>query len=170
VRTPESASCHDRKQINAIRSEVRLMPMVQTVRHTSEIRHPSRTWLARWVALVPLAFLNGALRAGYERFTGENAGHQISGVVLVSLVLWWANRTAGRYPLDSAGEALAVGSAWAAMTVVFEFGFFHYVGDQSWADIAADYDLTDGRTWGLVVLGIALAPYVVARTRGDLDR
>jgi hypothetical protein len=146
------------------------MHTVHPVRHASVGRRASRAWLARWVVLVPLAFANGALRAGYQRFTGEKAAHQISGVVLVILVLWWASRISRRYPLDSTADALAVGSAWAAMTVAFEFGFFHYVGHRSWADIAADYDLTEGRTWGLVVLGIALAPYVVARTRGDLDR
>ena len=134
-------------------------------RPAAQIRAASRSWLVRWVALIPLAFANGALRAAYEPLTGELVAHQISGVTLVLLVLWWAERTAAVHPLHSDAEALAVGAAWAVLTVLFEFGFFHYVGGTSWAELTAAYDLTEGHTWALVVAAIGLIPYVVRRLR-----
>jgi hypothetical protein len=58
-----------------------------------------------------------------------------------------------------------VGAAWLAMTVAFEFGFGHYVDSKSWAELVADYDLTQGRVWGLCLVAIAAAPAVTRAVR-----
>jgi hypothetical protein len=54
-------------------------------------------------------------------------------------------------------------AVWAGCTVAFEFLVFHYVSGQSWAQLLDDYDLTQRRVWGLVVVGIAAAPALSRR-------
>jgi hypothetical protein len=57
--------------------------------------------------------------------------------------------------------AIAVGGTWLVLTILFEFGFGHYVDGKSWSELLADYDLTDGRVWTLVLLWIAAGPAVI---------
>ncbi|MGA7982466.1 MAG: hypothetical protein WCA32_19870, partial [Chromatiaceae bacterium] len=64
---------------------------------------------------------------------------------------------------SSAGQAWAVGLAWLALTVAFEFGFGHYVAGHPWASLLADYDLTSGKLWALILVWIAVAPYLFYR-------
>jgi apolipoprotein N-acyltransferase len=49
------------------------------------------------------------------------------------------------------------------MTVIFEFGFGHYVAGHSWSHLLADYNLLAGRVWFLFLIWIALLPYVIWR-------
>jgi hypothetical protein len=126
-------------------------------------RDPMVAWSRAWLAVVGLAVVNGALHRGYEPLLGVLPAHQLSGLLLVLLVLGWAGHVQRRHPLTTTYGALRVGAAWAALTVAFEFGFFHYVGGTPWATLLHDYDLTAGRVWALVVLGIALAPALARR-------
>jgi hypothetical protein len=131
---------------------------------------PLAAWSRAWLGVVALAVVNGALHRGYEPLVGVLPAHQISGLVLVLLVLAWAARVQRRHPLLTAYGALRVGSFWAALTVAFEFGFFHYVGGTPWATLLNDYDLTAGRVWALVVVGIALAPEAARRIHARKHR
>jgi hypothetical protein len=49
------------------------------------------------------------------------------------------------------------------MTVGFEFLFFHYVAGHSWADLLDANRFWEGRLWVLVLLTLALAPFIAAR-------
>jgi hypothetical protein len=115
-------------------------------------------WTRAWTGVVVLAVVNGGIHRAYEQPLGELRAHQLSGVTLLLLLAPWAARTQRRHPLTTARAAVEAGAVWAGCTVAFEFLFFHYVGGQSWAQLLHDYDLTQGRIWGLVVCGIALAP------------
>ena len=117
-------------------------------------------WTRAWTGVVVLAVVNGGLHRLYEQPLGELRAHQLSGVTLLVLLAPWAARTERRHPLRTAHAAARAGAIWAGCTVAFEFLFFHYVGGQSWAQLLHDYDLTQGRIWGLVVAGIAVAPAV----------
>jgi hypothetical protein len=64
------------------------------------------------------------------------------------------------YPPTSSDRALAIGLAWAALTVAFEFLFFHFVGGHSWSELLANYNLFEGRVWVVILLWVAVAPYV----------
>ena len=57
------------------------------------------------------------------------------------------------------------------LTVLFEFGFGHYVTRDSWAALLGAYNLAEGRAWAAVPLWTAVGPdssegSIVA---GDLD-
>ncbi len=59
-------------------------------------------------------------------------------------------------------QALAAGTLWLALALVFETGLALALG-RSWAAIAADYNLLHGRLLPLVWLSVWLAPYCAAR-------
>lgn len=52
-----------------------------------------------------------------------------------------------------------------ALTVAFEFLFFHYVGGRSWSELLANYTLFEGRVWVAVLAWVAIAPYVFFRLK-----
>jgi hypothetical protein len=52
-----------------------------------------------------------------------------------------------------------------ALTLAFEFLFFHYVGGHAWSVLLANYDLSEGRLWPLILLWVGFAPYLFYRLR-----
>ena len=115
-----------------------------------------------WLLLAIVAIANGIVRQStYGKFVPELAAHQISTVTAIlasGLVVWFVNRI---WPIESASQALLIGACWLVMTVVFEFGFGHYVAGHSWARLVADYNLVAGRVWSLFLIWVAIMPYVI---------
>ena len=121
-------------------------------------------YLAFWLILAVVAIANGVMRqAFYGRYLSELAAHQLStvtGILLTGGVVWILNRF---WPIGSAREAWIIGVSWLVMTVLFEFGFGHYVAGHSWSRLLADYNLLAGRVWLLFLVWIAMLPYVIWR-------
>jgi hypothetical protein len=114
-----------------------------------------------WFPMVLIAIANAALReAGYKRYVGELAAHQIStltGCILIGVYVW----VLGSYlELQSPGQAIGVGLMWLAMTITFEFGFGHFVAGDPWSRLLHDYNILEGRVWGLFLLWVTVSPYV----------
>lgn len=123
----------------------------------------SGTWkyLAAWLVMLLVSIANGAARDfTYGKYMSELAAHQFStvtSILALGAVIWLFVRF---YPPSSARHAIAIGLAWAALTVAFEFLFFHFVGAHSWSALFANYNIFEGRVWVVVLLWIAAAPYV----------
>jgi hypothetical protein len=121
---------------------------------------------ATWFVMLLVSVANGAVRDfTYGRQLGELAAHQVStasGALLLGIVMWVYVRS---NPPSDARHALAIGLFWMALTLAFEFLFFHYVGGHSWSALLANYDVTSGRVWVVVVAWVALGPYVLFRVR-----
>lgn len=131
---------------------------------TLHSRSPRRRWLAAWFGLAVLAVANGTTRETlYPESLGDAAAHQLSTFTLLALIAGYVWLLQRRWPLLSDTDALRVGAAWVTMTLVFEFGFGHYVDGASWSSLLAEYDLAAGNLWVLVPLATALAPVVVRR-------
>ncbi|HET6562443.1 MAG TPA: hypothetical protein VFG72_11250 [Marmoricola sp.] len=115
--------------------------------------------------MAALGVVNGVLReVTYAGAVGDHTAHQLSTFTLIAMMaayVWWLQQ---RWPLTSMQEALRIGALWAAMTVVFEFGFGHYVDGAAWSTLLADYDITRGNLWILVLLTIGSAPELVRRS------
>ena len=130
---------------------------------------PLTVWkfLAAWCVMLLVSVANGFVREfTYGRYMDELGAHQFStacGVLLLGLVIRGFTRL---YPPASARAALVIGLCWTALTVAFEFLFFHYAGGHSWSALLANYNLLNGRIWAILLLWIAVAPYVFLR----LDR
>ena len=117
-----------------------------------------------WFLMLIASIINGALRDfTYGRGMSELAAHQLSTVtslLLLGLIMLLALR---RWPARSKREAWRIGLFWMALTVAFEFLFFHYLGGHSWAALLANYDLAGGRVWVFVPLWLAIAPVLLCR-------
>lgn len=120
-----------------------------------------------WLGLVVLGIVNGLIRnMVYAKFLGELFAHQVSTVILIVLIGLYNWVLSGWWKIQSAGQAVAIGLIWLALTVVFEFLFGHYVVGHPWSRLLHDYDIRQGRVWVLVLIWTAVVPYVMYRLRG----
>lgn len=130
------------------------------------IRSSLGKYLAAWFVMLLVSVANGAVRdITYGLHVDELTAHQIStvtGILLLGLVIWLCSAVV---PVASGREAVLLGLFWAALTVVFEFVFFHFIGGHSWAELLASYNVLQGRVWVFVVLWIAVAPWIFFRLR-----
>lgn len=125
-----------------------------------------RRWVAAWLGGAVLGVFNGVAReALYSRHTGDRVAHQLSTATMVALLAGYFVALDRRWPLQTRGEAARVGVAWFALTATFEFGFGHWVADEEWSELLADYNLVDGRLWSLVLAWTALGPLAVREAR-----
>lgn len=123
-------------------------------------------YLIAWFEMLLISIANGALRDfTYGRHLPELLAHQLStlsGMVLLGAVIYLFIR---RWPPVSSWQALYIGLFWTALTVAFEFLFFHYAAGHSWAELLANYDLPEGRLWPLLLAWITFAPYLFSRRK-----
>ncbi|MFB3825648.1 MAG: hypothetical protein ACE15B_02720 [Bryobacteraceae bacterium] len=121
-------------------------------------------YILLWAPMVLLAILNGALRQfTYGRHMAELRANQLSrftGCAILGAYMWRVFRV---WPADSARHAAAIGALWVALTVAFEFLFFHYLAKRPWEQLLHEYDLPAGRLWVLVLLWVGIAPYLFFR-------
>lgn len=114
-----------------------------------------------WFPLVVIAIINGSIRQfGYSQYVTELSAHQIStftGIVLFGIYIWLITRV---WKINSAKQAFAIGGMWLGMTILFEFGFGHYVMGHPWSKLLHDYNLFAGRLWIFILIWTATAPYV----------
>lgn len=123
--------------------------------------------IAIWLVLMILAIVNGGVRdAVVTPRTGEHAGHVIATVVLSAIILLVARGAIGWIRPGDRRGALAVGATWLGLTLAFEFLAGHYLFRASWQRLVADYDVSRGRIWPLVLLTTLVAPLIVYRLRG----
>jgi hypothetical protein len=117
-----------------------------------------------WLGLMLLAILNGSVRQfGYARRLGDLRAHQLStliGLAVFSAYLWMLARV---QPIGTPAQAVGIGALWLAMTLLFEFGFGHYVAGHPWSWLLADFNILRGRLWILILAWCALAPWVSHR-------
>lgn len=123
-----------------------------------------RKYLVAWFVMLLVSIANGAARDfTYGRYMDELTAHQLStasGIVLLGIVIRGFVR---RYPPSSGRQAVSIGLLWVALTVAFEFLFFHYVAGHSWSVLLANYNMFNGRVWIVVPVWVAAAPYVFFR-------
>lgn len=92
-----------------------------------------------WVGLAALAIVNAVLREVFVApIVGEYWGHVISTVSYITALFVVASLYFGRYTEHSVRELSAIGGVWVAMTVLFEFGFGHYVMGNTWETLLHD--------------------------------
>jgi hypothetical protein len=124
-----------------------------------------RQWIAAWLGAPVLAIINGAARElVYKDQLGDSTADQISAaplIALLALYFWLLQR---RWPLATTRDAVSVGAIWVLLSVVFEFGFGHYVEGDSWSDLLENYDVTEGNLWLLILLWTAAGPAIIRAT------
>ena len=120
-----------------------------------------------WAAFIPLAIANGLLREQcLVPLLGQRLALPLSGIsgsilffLLTYFTLPWLGPQKPRH-------YWLIGLAWLVMTVLFEFLFGRLVAHKSWRELLQAYDPTTGNLWLLVLLVIAMSPYLAAKLRG----
>jgi hypothetical protein len=116
--------------------------------------------LAVWLLLFVVAFGLGAVRELLlAPAFGEPLAHVVGTLAFVAVLLGltaaFVRRTRPRCPPR---DLWLVGLLWLALTVAFEFLFFHFVAGKPWEVLLADYNLLGGRLWVLVPLTELFGP------------
>ena len=118
-----------------------------------------------WLALIPLAFLNGGLREiVINPLVGAGYGQPISCFslcLLLFVLCWFFIPKIGR---GTTKTYLIIGLLWIVMTVLFETCLELLAGN-TFAGVLKTYDITTGNLWLLVVLFVGIAPWLTAKTR-----
>lgn len=119
--------------------------------------------IAAWFTILFVAVLSGGVRERFVRPSYGNLAAEIFGAAILSVAVvvsaFWVTP---RWSLSPGWLALL----WLAMTVAFEFFFFHYVGGHSWSELLAAYRFWEGRLWVVVLVAIVVAPFVAQRFVG----
>lgn len=127
-------------------------------------RAPRNRWLVAWFGGAAIGIGNGVLRdLTYGRRASPALAHQLSTATAISAFSGYFVVLQRAWPLRSDHEAFEVGLAWVGLTICFEFGFGRLVMDRSWGELLADYDLTRGRTWPLVLAWLGVGPLAIRR-------
>jgi hypothetical protein len=116
-----------------------------------------------WLSFGVVALAFGALRERWLRpRIGEQRAHQV-GTIVVCVVIAAIIVLSIRWLLPNPGQAAAIGVFWVVLTVLFEFGVFHYIVGEPWGRLLAAYNLAKGRVWALVLLTELVTPYLAVR-------
>jgi hypothetical protein len=123
-----------------------------------------RRWIVAWLGGSILGIVNGVARElAYKDRVGDSTANQISAVSLTAPLALYFVVLQRRWPLSTTPTALEVGGVWVFLTVLFEFGFGHYVDRKSWAELLDNYDITEGHLWLLVLLWIGVGPAATSK-------
>jgi len=116
--------------------------------------------LGIWVIFLILAIVNAIVRESiYAPRLGEDLGHAVSSIIAIIYTLAITYWFIDRIKADVIGtDLLWIGVLWLILTVIFEFGFGHYIMGRSWDYLLADYNILKGRLWSLVLLTMLIAP------------
>lgn len=114
-----------------------------------------------WFAFPFVGILNGVLRKLiYKNFVADLSAHQIStvtGIFFFGIIFYFIFR---KWKIESLQQAIFIGIIWLLLTILFEFGFGHYIMGSSWKKLLFDYNLTAGRVWSFFLLWVLAAPIV----------
>lgn len=117
--------------------------------------------MAAWVGGAVLGVVNGVIRETvYTDRVGESTANQISAATLIALLALYFWLLQSRWPIAATRRAFEIGGVWVFLTVLFEFGFGHYVDGKAWSELLENYDLTAGNLWLVVLAWIGIGPVV----------
>jgi hypothetical protein len=122
--------------------------------------------IAIWLILILVESLNGTIRMLWlVPSVGELRAHQISFVTGSLLILTIATLFVRWLNLSTFWASIGVGVLWMLLTVGFEVGLGRLVFGYSWAQIAADYNLSQGRLMAIGLVLLVLAPLIANKLR-----
>lgn len=128
-------------------------------------------YLAFWFVLLFIAIASGALRdLTYGKYLSELRANQLSTLITIVLLGAAIHFFVRHYPPVSKAQAIVIGMFWMLLTVAFEFLFFHFIAGYSWAALLDNYKLQEGRLWPILLLWVAIAPYLFFRRRAIYNR
>lgn len=121
-----------------------------------------------WLALVVGAILNGTFRVAVliPEF-GDATAHILSSLMLSAIILVITYVTFPLLRITTAAAAWRAGLIWLLLTLLFEFGFGHFIAGKPWSVLVEDYNVAAGRIWVLIVVVTASSPRLILRLRSN---
>jgi len=122
-----------------------------------------------WLLMMIVAITNGLVRDSLlVPLLGQQLALPVSGISLSVLEFLVACLCAPYFGRNTASTFIAIGIQWVLMTLVFEFGFGHYVLGKSWHVLLQVFNVSRGDLFVLVLLTSLVSPYAAASVRGRL--
>jgi hypothetical protein len=91
---------------------------------------------------------------------GEQTAHQLGTVLYLIVQFIIIYIFIKRMRIKETKTLLAIGFFWVVITVIFEFIFGHFVMGHPWQKLFADYNISNGRLWVLVLINNVTAPLI----------
>ncbi len=124
-----------------------------------------RKSLLIWIAIIPLAILNGGLREKIIiPLIGEKFGLPLSGILLCLLIFLLCYIFIPRIGKGISKNYWRIGLLWLLLTVAFET-VFGLLSGNTLLELLRAYDITTGNLWLMVVLFTGIAPWLAAKSR-----
>jgi hypothetical protein len=120
--------------------------------------------IAIWLIFIIIESLNGTIRALWlVPVFGDLRAYQISFVAGSLLILMISTIFVRWLNISNFSQSISVGVLWMLLTVAFEVGLGRFVFGYSWAQIAADYDLVQGRLMSVGLVLLVSAPLIATK-------
>ena len=117
-----------------------------------------------WLILLVAAFINGAVRELLiAPRLGEHGGHIISVIMLSGAILGIVYVFVKVLEPRPSSTLLLIGLFWLVLSLLFEFGFFHYVMHEPWSKLLSDYNIFRGRLLIVVWLTTLFSPLLCGK-------
>lgn len=118
-----------------------------------------------WLAIIPLAILNGGLREEVLiPLIGEECGLPLSGLLLCLFIFLLSYIFLPKIGKGASRNYWQIGLLWLLLTITFETVFGLFRGNTV-SELIKAYDVTTGNLWLLVVIFTGIAPWLAAKTR-----
>ncbi|WP_444945264.1 hypothetical protein ACJJIP_12500 [Microbulbifer sp. VTAC004] len=124
-----------------------------------------------WIVMVMAAIANGFFRESIlNPYLGEKLSLPISGLTLSALVFAIAYRAVKYFQLDSIITCFILGSLWAFLTFLFEYGFGYYIQNMTIDEINQVFNIMSGNLFIFVIITALISPVVLAaRKKGSKE-
>lgn len=122
-----------------------------------------------WLVFILVESLNGTIRIFWlVPLLGDVRAERLSFVTGSVLVLAIATLFSHWLQASRISPQLSVGLLWMVLTLAFEIALGRWVFGYTWEQIAADFNLINGKLMALELALITLAPLIAARIRSTL--
>lgn len=121
--------------------------------------------LLYWLPMIPIAFVNAAIRETlFARYVSETSAQQLSTITLVIFCFIYTWFVFPRLLIQNTSPALVTGIIWAVFTVLFEFSLGLML-KHPLQELLANYNIAEGRLWPLFLICLSLMPYTCLKIK-----
>ncbi|WP_223670311.1 hypothetical protein [Kangiella shandongensis] len=123
--------------------------------------------IAIWLVILVMAIVNAAIREKLlTPAIGSGLALPASGLILSVIIFLLAYITVPFFGSTESKTYIAVGIAWFALTLCFEFLFGHFIAGKPWLEIVEVFNVTKGNLFVVALLATLVAPWLSANARG----
>lgn len=120
--------------------------------------------LIAWLLILPAMIMNGlfrelVLKSLVPAPVAEAISVAIGLAIVVVLTRYLLRPLAGK----PTAQVVRASVILVLLTVAFEFLFGHYVDGKSWSELAANYEVWNGKLWPILLAAIAFMPFLWSR-------